>query len=99
MAYGIVLEFEDVGKKHYDAVNDKLGIDMAKGTGDWPEGLRSHAGGTTSATGFCVFEVWDSKAQQEAWMGGKLGAALAAVGVPAPVRVTELDVVGFNAPG
>jgi len=26
MAYGIVLEFEGIGKKHYDAVNDKLGI-------------------------------------------------------------------------
>ena len=98
MAYGIVLEFEGVNKKHYDAVNEKLGIDMAKGTGDWPEGLLSHAGGTTSATGFCVFEVWDSKAQHAAWMGGTLGAALGAVGVPAPVRVTELDITGFRAP-
>ncbi len=98
MAFGIVLEFENVGKAQYDAVNEKLGIDMAAGTGPWPEGLLSHAGGTTSATGFCVFEVWASKAQQEEWIGGRLGAALAAVGVPAPVRVTELDITGFRAP-
>jgi hypothetical protein len=98
MAYGIVLEFEGVDKAQYDAVNQKLGIDVTSGTGDWPAGLKSHAGGTTSGTGFCVFEVWDSKAQQEAFMGGRLGAALGAVGVSAPVRITELEIVGFATP-
>ena len=98
MAYGIVLEFGPTSTKtQYDAVNEKLGIDMAKGTGDWPEGLRSHAGGTTPE-GFCVFEVWDSKASQEAWMGGRLGAALGAVGVSQPTRVLELELTGFRAP-
>jgi hypothetical protein len=30
MAYGILLEFDNsVGKTQYDAVNEKLGIDMA----------------------------------------------------------------------
>jgi len=31
-------------------------------------------------------------------MAGRLGAALRAVGVPQPVRVTELDVVGYVTP-
>jgi hypothetical protein len=98
MAYGIVLEFgRDVTKAQYDAVNEKLGLDPAVHSGDWPEGLKSHAGGTTP-DGFCVFEVWDSKAEQEAWMGGRLGAALGAVGVSAPTRVTELEIVGFTTP-
>ena len=44
-------------------------------------------------------EVWDSKERQQAWIGGTLGAALGAVGVSEPVRVTELDIVGYNAPG
>ena len=66
MAYGIVLEFEGVGKKEYDAVNALLGIDPVGGTGDWPKGLTSHAGGTTADGGLCVFEVWESKAEQEA---------------------------------
>ena len=70
MAYGIVLEFgKDVTKQQYDAVNEKLGLDPATASGNWPKGLKSHAGGTTPE-GFCVFEVWDSKATQEAWMGG-----------------------------
>jgi len=99
MAYGIILEFgNDVTKQQYDAVNEKLGIVMNEGTGPFPAGLKSHAGGPTPG-GFCVMEVWDSKAQQEAWMSGTLGAALGAVGVSAPVRVTEIDVVGYNAPG
>jgi hypothetical protein len=98
MSYGIVLEFgKDVTKAQYDAVNEKLGIDPTAGTGDWPQGLRSHAGGTTP-DGFIVFEVWDSKAEQEAFMGSRLGAALGAVGVSAPVRVVDVDLAGFAMP-
>jgi hypothetical protein len=96
MSYGIVLEFgKDVTKAQYDAVNEKLGIEMATGGGDWPKGLRSHAGGSTSE-GFCVFEVWDSKADQEAFMASRLGAALGAAGVSDPTRVLELEIAGFN---
>ena len=52
MAYGILLEFDDsVGKTQYDAVNEKLGLNWADGTGDWPDGLMSHAGGTLSDGG------------------------------------------------
>jgi hypothetical protein len=76
MTYGILLEFDDsVGKKQYDAVNEQLGLDPVKGTGDWPDGLISHAGGTLS-DGFIVYEVWESQAKQEAFMAGRLGAAL-----------------------
>ena len=37
MTYGILLEFDDsVGQKQYDAVNEQLGLDPAKGTrGSW----------------------------------------------------------------
>jgi hypothetical protein len=98
MAYGIVLEFENVGKAQYDAVNAKLGIDMAKGAGDWPAGLTSHTGGSTANGGLFVVEVWESKGHQEAFMSTRLGAALGAVGVPDPVRVTELDIVGYATP-
>ena len=69
----------------------------ANGTGDWPEGLISHAGGTIS-DGFIVYEVWESKAKQEAFMAGRLGAALGAVGVPQPRKVTEVDIAGHYAP-
>ena len=98
MAYGILLEFDNrVGKTQYDAVNEKLGLDPAKGTGDWPDGMITHAGGTVS-DGFIVYEVWETKAKQEAFMAGRLGAALGAVGLPQPRKVTEVDIVGHAAP-
>jgi len=98
MTYGILLEFDDsVGKKQYDAVNEQLGLDPVKGTGDWPDGLISHAGGTLS-DGFIVYEVWESQAKQEAFMAGRLGAALGAVGLPQPRTVTDVHIVGYRTP-
>ncbi len=92
----MVLEFTGIGRKEYDAVNEKFGIDMGTGKGDWPAGLQSHAAGSTD-TGWCVFEVWDSKASQEASMQSRLGAALGAVGLPQP-RVLEIDVISYHTP-
>lgn len=34
MAAGVILEFDGVTKKEYDAVNKELGIDMATGKGN-----------------------------------------------------------------
>jgi hypothetical protein len=94
MSYGIVLVFDGVGADQYWAVNDKLGINR-DGSGDWPSGILSHSGGPT-ATGWIVAEVWNSKADQEAFMAGRLGAALGAVGLPEPVQVIESDLVNYH---
>ena len=96
MSYGIVLVFEGVGTDQYWAVNEKLGINR-DGTGDWPAGIVSHAGGPT-ATGWVVTEIWNSKADQEAFMGSRLGAALAEVGLPAPSQIIESELVNYQAP-
>jgi hypothetical protein len=90
----IILEFQNIGKQEYDAVNRELGIDTAAGTGDWPPGIRFHFGGANDAGEFFVAEIWDSQDAQAEWMNGRLGEALGKVGVPAPVRVTWLDVLG-----
>ena len=94
MAYGIVLRFEGVSEDQYWAVNDALGI-ARDGSGDWPAGILSHAGGPTS-DGWVVMEVWNSKADQEAFMAGRLGAALGGVGVPQPVQIIESDLVNLK---
>jgi hypothetical protein len=47
-----------------------------------------------SAKNVIVFEVWESKATQEAYMNERLGAALAQAGAPAPNRMEWLDVPG-----
>lgn len=91
MSHAVVIVFEGVSEADYWGVNDQLGINR-DGTGNWPEGLRSHAGGPT-ASGWVVIEKWESKAAHEAFMAGRLGAALAAVGLPAPSQVIETDTV------
>ena len=96
MSYGIVLAFDDVTAEQYWAVNERLGI-KPDGSGDWPAGIVSHTGGPT-ATGWVVAEVWNSKAEQEAFMASRLGAALGAVGVPAPVQIIESDLVNYRTP-
>ncbi len=96
MAYGIVLVFGGVSEDQYWAVNDALGINR-DGSGDWPDGMVHHAGGAT-ADGWVVSEVWASKADQERFMTGRLGAALGQVGVPAPIQVIESDVVNHQSP-
>jgi hypothetical protein len=97
MAYAIVYEFDGVTRADYDAVNGKLGIDMAAGIGEWPAGILSHAAGPIPG-GWVVSEVWESKAAQEDWLGGRLGAALATVEVPPPSRLTEIDLVSYYTP-
>ncbi len=89
MSYALVLVFEGMTEADYCAVNAKLGI-QRDGSGDWPAGMRSHTGGPT-ATGWVVIERWESKQAHEAFMAARLGAALAASGVPAPVQVIETD--------
>jgi hypothetical protein len=87
MAYALVYVFENVGEKDYWAVNDRLGLGR-NGSGNWPSGLLSHAGGPIPK-GWMVSEVWDAKASQEAFMQSRLGPALAAAKVPPPVQVIE----------
>ena len=91
MSYAIVLRFEGVTEDDYWKVNDNLGIaEMVHG--DWPDGMQSHSGGPTP-NGWVVIEKWESKAAQEAFMGSRLGAAIAAAGVPAPVQIIETNTV------
>lgn len=94
MAFGIVLVFEGVSEKQYWAVNERLGINR-DGSGDWPAGMITHTGGPHGATGWVVGEVWESKAAHEKFMADRLGAALAAVGVPAPVQVIESELINI----
>lgn len=92
MSYAITLRFEGVNEGQYWAVNEALGIDR-DGQGDWPEGLLVHSGGPVGDDGWVVNEIWSSRGDQEAFMAGRLGAALGAVGVPAPAQVIDTEPV------
>ena len=94
MSDALLYEFSGVSADDYMAVNAKLGLDPVGGSGDWPAGMLSHTGATGIGGSFFVFEVWDSQKSQEAFMESRLGPALGASGVPAPVRTEWLSVVG-----
>ncbi len=96
MAEGLMLEFEDVGREQYLAVNAALGIDPATGQGEWPAGLTFHAGGAI-AGGWLVFEVWESRDAQGRFMEGRLGRALQEGGITAPPsRVEWVELAGVH---
>jgi hypothetical protein len=98
MAEGLVIEFEGIGEAEYWAVNDKLGIDMKAGTGDIPAGLLMHTAAVTRTGTFAVAEVWRSKEDQERFMHGRLGAALAAAGVTAAPTIRWINLLSFLSP-
>jgi hypothetical protein len=99
MAEGLILEFDGVGRDEYEAVNGRLGMDMNSGAGDWPSGLIFHAGGAKPG-GWVVFEVWESKDAQAAFMNERLGRALQEGGIAdPPARVEWLDLAAYHSPG
>lgn len=69
MAAELILEFEGVTTKEYDAVNKELGIDSATGEGDWPDGLVAHSAGLNEDGHLVLIEVWDTPSTRpSSWM-------------------------------
>ena len=96
----LILEFEGVTTKEYQAVNDALGIDMETGKGDWPEGLQVHAAGLNENGHLVVTEVWDTPEHQAKFMEERLGAALEKGGITgAPSSITWIELVAHHRPG
>ena len=83
MANGLVLQFPaGTSESDYDAVNAKLNFNPRTGEGDWPAGLMSHSAGASEEGGWVVTEIWESKDAQGAFMGSRLGPALAGLQEP-----------------
>jgi hypothetical protein len=96
MAEGLILEFDGFGVETYRRVNELLGIDMDSGDGDWPPGLITHVGGAKDG-GWVVFELWDSREDQERFLADRLGKALAEGGVEGPpARMEWIEVAAHQ---
>jgi hypothetical protein len=99
MPDAIIWEFDGVGRRDYDAVNEQLGIDYATANPAWPAGLLQHISAEKPG-GLVVFEVWESKDVQERWLADHLTPALQAAGVTTPpTRVEWLEVITHASPG
>ena len=100
MAAGLILEFEGVTLTEYNAINDKLGIDMESGTGNWPDGLISHSAGLNEDGHLVVIEVWDTPEHQARFMEGRLAQALVDGGVAGPPSsITWVELASHHTPG
>jgi hypothetical protein len=97
MPEAIIWEFDGVGRDEYEAVNEKLGIDYDGGD-ELPEGMLHHTAAEKPA-GLVVFEVWESKEDQERFVNEHLMPALDAAGVTTqPTRVEWLIVAATTSP-
>jgi hypothetical protein len=95
MSEALILEFRDADPALYEAVNSILGLDPATGAGAWPDGLLSHtAGEHLDGNGLTVFEVWESREAQDAFMTSRLGPALGQASAPEPSRVEWMVLKG-----
>jgi hypothetical protein len=96
MPEALLLEFTGVSAEDYKAVNAILGLDPITGAGDWPAGLLSHTGASSTGGGMVVFELWDSQESQATFMASRVGPALGQAGVSEPTRVEWLTVLGHH---
>jgi hypothetical protein len=100
VAAAVILEFEGITLKEYNAVNAALGIDQETGEGDWPDGLVTHTAGLNENGHLVVMEVWDSPEHQARFMEERLGEALVKGGVTGPPSsVTWIEIAAHNNPG
>jgi hypothetical protein len=100
MVAELILEFEGVTTKEYDAVNAELGIDMSTGEGSWPDGLITHAAGLNEGGHLVVTEIWDTPEHQARFMEERLAQALAKGGITGPPSsVTWIELVSHHRPG
>ncbi len=96
----VILEFEGVTTKEYEAVNAALGIDPVSGSGNWPDGLRVHAAGLNDNGHLVVTEVWDTPEHQAKFMEERLAAALAEGGITGPPSsITWIELIAHHTPG
>jgi len=88
MAVGVVLDFEGGTLDQYDEVMRLMGLDQG---GPIPTGGMFHWV-TKTDTGIRVTDVWESKAQFEAFAQEQIGPMTAQAGIPAPPTITFYEV-------
>jgi hypothetical protein len=87
MAEVVVIEFSAPDAVSiYHRVNKILGWEGTPDAEHWPAGMLSHVAAESDGK-LAVVEVWQSQADQAAFMESQLGPAFAEAQVPEPTRV------------
>ncbi|HEY5977796.1 MAG TPA: hypothetical protein VIT85_08050 [Solirubrobacterales bacterium] len=94
MAIGLSIRFADGTAEQYEAVHEQMGVES-----DPPEGMIFHAAGPIDG-GWGVLDFWESRAQFDAFLEGRIGPAMAALGdaaLPNP-EIKEFPVHNYMRP-
>jgi hypothetical protein len=83
MAVCLVISIPGGTIEQYDEVRRAVGVPLG-------DGQISHTAGAT-ADGFCVVDVWESRADFDRFMQEQLGEQLSRAGVPQP-QIVEFEV-------
>jgi hypothetical protein len=89
MAVGIRIKFSGGTEQQYEAVNKQMNVEAEP-----PEGLIVHTAGPIEG-GWGIIDFWESRAQFDAFAGGRLGQAIGALGdsaLPGPPDIKEFPV-------
>ena len=84
MAVGLSIRFSDATAEQYDAIQAEAGVES-----DPPEGLIFHAAGPIK-DGWGILDFWESRAQFDSFLEGRIGPAIAALGDAAPPSPPEV---------
>ena len=95
MAAALILKLAGIGLDEYFRVSSLMNIDQKSGTGDWPDGLLTHAAGVTDE-GLTVIEVWASRDAQGRFLQERLGPAMQKGGVTAAPTMTWVDLETYT---
>lgn len=89
MAIGLRLKFNGGTQEQYEAVNAQMNVEAEP-----PEGLIVHSAGPIEG-GWGIIDFWESRAQFDSFLAGRLGEATQALGdnaLPGPPAIKEFPV-------
>ncbi len=92
MAVGLIMRFAGVGSDKYEAIMEELELPFDDTGGNWPEGIISHAAGSTPDGGWTVVDVWESQEAFNQFLASRLGPAFEKVGGMPQPEVTPFQV-------
>lgn len=95
MAVAVIMEFEGATLEQYDQVIGKMGLTPG---GPGPAGSLGHWVAVTD-DGILVTDLWQTKELYDTFAKEQIGPFSAEVGVPAPPKVTYMDVHNYFTPG
>jgi hypothetical protein len=84
MAVGLSIRFAGGTAEQYEAINAEMGVEENR-----PDGLIFHAAGPIK-DGWGILDFWESRAQFDAFLEGRIGPAVAAAGDAGPPNPPEI---------